>query len=449
LAFTATKDKFIFTVNPSFHFLLYTYMRLTLPAIRVKANYKKYIQICWTHNTPSNYTVKGEFKIGDSTPQTIDSKWIDITSQYYMKPGFRKHYRACMGNISMLEDWNTSLPEYTTNLIHPFYNTSASYKAFPILYAGDKIPVTYQYKVKDKISDLLRMRFYGKFPGKSVGWHEIPVNSKYLDGFPSDGKMPLPELWGRYGYVAPNELARYQDCRDDDDDEDEERNEDDIIDKKNNNNHTRYREREIYIEDVASAQSTNSHTYGTRVPVKLTTKTPFTAMFWMAENEKYVKDRNCSNYSTNEEIREGWNPIRKFGLTYAGSAVFEELDSDHADKIEPFHFPSPPYEPGYNARTICYDSTTFDADIGIIGEVLDPELSVILGDTNPENRHIKSDEELNVHDNVEAEAVPFIEESVPNNSDTKGDKFRVHVRMLVKKKITITRIGPETYRISV
>jgi len=73
------------------------------------------------------------------------------------------------------------------------------------------------------------------------------------------------------------------------------------------------------------------------------------------------------------------------------------MDSDHADKMEPwYHFPSPPSEPGYNAYSFSMDSTSLDAEIGIVMEGLKAKLVVTLGNTNPFLRPVREMEEKQI-----------------------------------------------------
>ena len=193
----ATENELVFTANNTFHCLLYTYMRQTFPALRIKKDFKGRVQVCWPHNLGTNHVLEGRVKFDDDVPQTIDSHWYDIYSQFYMKPGFRDHYNVCVGNVKFLEEWTDFLPEYTTNVMQPFYYMQDVSRAIPLYYFSSLSTVTQNYSVRNEIDRLLRMRIKtGQRENGDAIWKEIPVNYKYIEGAGSTGILKTPELWG-------------------------------------------------------------------------------------------------------------------------------------------------------------------------------------------------------------------------------------------------------------
>ena len=397
---TANENDLIYTANNTFDYLVYTYQRQVFPALRVKKEYRNKVQICWPHNLGTNIVQIAQLKFDDDTPQTIDSIWFDIFAQFYMKPGFRDHYNVCVGNVEFLEKWSDFLPEYTTTSPQPWYYTRDPSQAVPLLYCTMST-ITHHYKMRTKITELLRMRVR---EGETAGWKEIPCNLKYIDGAGSTGTLKTPELWGRYAYLTDEE-REWNKCS---------------------------TERSFYIEDVVVGESINNNSYGANVPVELDCTTPCKALFWVAENLTAQENRNFSNYTTNpDNLYEGWNPITRTSLVYGNSSRLEKMSSDHFDRIEPwYHFPSPPSEAGYNSYSFAMNSTALDAEIGIVMAGIKARLLVTLGNTSPFLKPVRYTDEKN----------PVIEEleEAPMRQDTAGDKFAVHVRMLVMKKLTFT-----------
>src|SRR5579863_1026522 len=72
---TSDGEDTVYTVNNSFHFLMYSYMRFMLPPVRVKPDYKGKVRIAWCHNIGTNITIQATFKEDDDTYQTWDSVW--------------------------------------------------------------------------------------------------------------------------------------------------------------------------------------------------------------------------------------------------------------------------------------------------------------------------------------------------------------------------------------
>lgn len=441
-------NELIYTVNNTFHELLYTYMRQTYPALRVKKDWRDagMVEICWSHNMGTNNVVNGRLKFDDDVPQTIDSVWFDIVSQFYMKPGFRDHYNICVGNVPFLESWATSLPEYTTNIIQPFYHSTDPCRAIPLFYFSSLATISYHYTIRNHISELLRMRVklkkdvkvtdeFGKTTiRKEEYWKEVPVNFKYLEGAGSTGMLKLPEVWGRYAYLTEDEVDWYKTCD----------TEEVVVGEKKE---TRIKDKIIYIEDVIACQSSNPQTLGSRVGVELDCKTPAKAIFWVTENLTARANRNFSNYTTNpESVYKGWNPNSKVSLSYGGSPRLDDMDIDHFDKIECWkHFPSPPSEPGYNAYSFSYDSTSLDADVGIVMDGIKARLTTTLSNTDPFMKPIKVTEDESEKKNK----VVLDELGDESNTDRGGDKYITHCRLLVTRKMKISKLGEDQFKIEV
>lgn len=426
---TSTENELIYTVNNTFHYLLYSYMRQTFPALRVAERYKGLVQICWPHNLGTNYIVEGRLKFDDDVPQTIDSYWFDIYSQFYMKPGFREHYELCVGSVPFLEQWRDFLPEFTTNVMQPFYYMRDVSTALPLFYFSSLTTITQNYTVRNTIGQLLRMRIntIPDQPDNPV-WKEIPYNPKYIEGAGSTGILRVPEMWGRVSYGMEMEINWHKECSFE--------GVENLDPKKPAN------EKVFYIEDVIACESDNPSQYGAKVVIDLDCKTPAKAMFWVAENLTARENRNFSNYTTNaDDLYQGWNPIKGVSLSYGGHTRLDNMESDHFDKIEPWkHFPSAPWQPGYNAYSFSLDSTTLDADVGIVWDGLKAKMTATLGNTDPTLKPVKrTDEHRAVLDELEND----------NKVQSSSDRFQIHVRLLVTKKMIVRKLGPDRFEVKV
>lgn len=422
---TANENQIVYSVNNTFHWLRYVYMRQHFPALRVKKEFEGRIMICWPHNLGHNVVVNTQLKFDDDIPQSFDTYWYDIYSQFYMKPGFREHYNVCIGNIPALEKWSNFICEYTTNTPQPFYFMRDESLAIPLLFCSLST-IEFHYRVHNKIENLLRMRVRkekqiheeieiknedGSIKKERVAkkvyqWMDIDCNLKYLEGAGS-GLLKTPELWGRYAYITDEECKWWKEC---------------IQNEKG--------EHVYYIEDITSADSPNTNPYGKNATVELNGKNPAKAIFWVAENMKARNHRNYSNYTTNiDNLYDGWNPIRSISLTYNGNPRLDNMDSDHFDKMEPyFHFPSPPSEAGYNAYSFSNDSTSLDAEIGRVFDGIKATFSALLGNTDPFLKPVKKTGDR------QAEIEELDDDKML--TDTSNGEFILRVRMLVMKKLT-------------
>lgn len=414
---TEDGDDVTYTVNNTFHFLMYSYMRCFFPEIKVKKQFQNTVRICWPHNMGTSPIIEADFKIDDDPFQSFDGVWCDIHNQFYMKPGFREHHNMYIGNEPSFESWKTGLPAYTTNVHQPWFYSMGV--AFPLYYTSSQTTITHRYRLRRNVIDLLRMQIL-----RSGKWQELKrVKHEYLERVTPNTRLPTPELWARYSYNTENEIAWLKECG-------------------QSSTHT------LYIKDVARCDASNGSRYKDVAEVDLHCDTACLAMFWVAENINATQCRNFSNYTTDSSnLYMGWDPIRRTTLRHGNVVHLKSMDSDHFSAAEPrYHFPSPPSEPGYHAFSFAFDSTSTDADVGIVFAGIKSKLSVLIANNNI---FLASCHEADHHDELVDVSDPEDDLSERMADDTPGDddspRFITRVRLLLMKKITITKIDDKTY----
>ena len=402
---SSSEGSITYTANSKFDFLLHSYLMHKLPAYRVMEGYRNTIQIAWPHNVAHNISKGAHLRFDDDSAQKLNNVWIDIHSQFFMKPGFRDHYNIMVGNIPFLEDWSEFLPAYPVICPQPWYYARHEAVAIP-LFLCSLSRVTHTYTVRTKLSEILRMRAYDR---KTNSWREIPCNWKYLEGVNEQESLPYPEMWGRYTRITDAEREW-----------------------------RRSLPHEVYSEDVIAITTDNASQFGSSVPVNLHSDAPVKGMFWVAENTDASRLNNFSNYTTNTaDLFKGWNPVKNITLTYGGVTRISTMEHDHFDRAEPWYkFPSPPSEPGYNAYSFGYDTTSLMADVGVVLDGLDARLSCILGNNDPflskiiDRRRSRVDE---TDDLIPEETI----ENTPTNNK-RSPNFEIHVLLLVTRMIRFT-----------
>ena len=415
---TAEDGEVIYTASKKFDVIFKSEININLFPIRVKDKWKSQIQICYGHNLGHNIAYQGEVKIDDDHHQTIDSVWLDIHSQLYMKQGagFREHYNRMVGNLPCLEEWSGELPGIRLPVPQPYYYSKNTRMGLKTLQSSMNT-VTHHYKIRNKIHEILRMRCRNpSAPG--IGgqngndeWQEIPCNLKYLV-LPAK-EFPIPELWARYALMTDQEREWFK------------------FDKASGRNGTATTngttKHKTWIEDVMMFTSNNPIPLGSTDIIPLPCKVPCKAVFWVAQDAKSIENRNFSNYTTNSEnLFNGWNPCSKVDIKYGGTARLEKLSHEHFELSEPWDFfPSAPAEPGYNAWTLGYEMTSLNADTAIVLGKMNASLHIKLGDTNPFNT-IEDD-------NSDDDDLIPIETLQKDNKN----KYIIHVRALVSKKMTM------------
>jgi len=414
---SAEEGEVIYTASKKFDVLFKSEIHTNLLPIKVKDKYSKSVEICYPHNLGHNICYQGELKIDDDHHQTLDSVWMDIYIQYFMKkgPGKRRLYDRMVGNIPCLEEWNTELPGLKLIVPQPYYysrNTRVSLR----LLRSSMNTVTHTYKIRNKIHEILRMRVKKRSADSGeIQYVEIPCRLSYLD-IPGNAKeLPIPELWARYALMTDAEREWHK-----------------SIDPRTGEPIKHI----VYTEDIVVATSNNPTTIGSTDVIPLHCKTPCKGLFWVAQDIKAVENRNFSNYTTNpDDLTRGYNPCSNVDLRYGGAYRIDKLSHEHFELSEAWDFfPSAPCEPGYNALSIGFEQKTLNADTAIVFEPLNASIHVKLGDTDP-FKSIDEPEEEYLED---GEIIPIEalmdEESLVN----KASKYLIHVRALVYKKLILS-----------
>ena len=244
---------------------------------------------------------------------------------------------------------------------------------------------------------------------QSGEYKEINCNMKYLEC--KSETIPVPELWGRYSEIIEQERNW----------------------RKAINANTKEPEKlTIYVKDIAMTSSTNLTTIGSKVKIPLESIFPAQSIFWVAQ----LENGSRSNYTTNREnVYKGFNPCAKSAIRYGGNDRVPEMDHVHFDLSEIYDFfPGEPCDEGYNCFTYQYNPNLIQfADNAVILKKCGASLEVTLGDTNPFN---KPEEEKEYKDD-DGEVVPI--EALEDDEEKMGkrDKYTVHVRTAVMRKMEV------------
>lgn len=418
---TADGNEIVYSVNNSFHFLMYTYMRTYLSPVRVRPEYKGRVRIAWCHNVGTNCISLATFKEDDDTYQTWDSVWADIYFQFYQNcgAGKRENHNIGIGNVKCLEEWTDFLPGYPLNVDQPWFYSMHHETAFPTHYKGSQTRAEHRYNLVRKVTDLLRVQILGK-DGK---WKDTTRKvHTYLD-INSNATLRTPELWGRYTYITEPELKWYR-CKP---------------------------SRHYYIRNVEVCDTPNPNRFNSTSEVDLQCTTPCLAFFWVAENMDARAVHNYSNYTTNtQDLYEGWDPVKSTTLKYGTITRLDNMPSDHFSIAEPRkHFPSAPCDRGYHGYSYAWDSTSFNGDIGIVFANMGAKLQCKIANTDIYNLSYNNNDNNDDEDEEEDEIIDSFNNLKADNScklddikvldtvDEASPSFITRVRLLVLRKFTI------------
>lgn len=422
-------DEVSYVVNNSFHFLAYSYMRFVSPPVSVKQEFKGKVRMGWCHNLGTNIVVSASFKEDDDTYHTWDNVWADIYFQFFQDGGAgkRENHNIGIGNVKCLEDWTEYLPAYPLNVEQPWFYSMDQALAFPIFYKNSQTRAEHRYTLRRRVTDLLRVQLLGS-NGK---WRDcIRGVSKYLD-LHTNAMFKTPELWGRYSMITEAEIMQHK-CKG---------------------------MKSFYIRDVEICDTPNPNAFNSNVDITLHCKTPCLSLFWVAENVDASTIHNYSNYTTDpNDLYRGWDPIKATTLKYGSVVKLDNMPSDHFSIAEPRkHFLSAPSERGYHGYSNAWNSTNYDADIGITYEGMGAHLLCKIANNNiyTNSNYIDEDEE-DVDDVDDINDMSDFDAPTPKQLKRKGDgkladtinedhapKFITRARLLVIRKFTVSPTDDE------
>ena len=428
-------DIFSYRPNGKFSFLLFTELKTLLPALEIKDEYKESyieskhdpndkttdrkprIEMCWPNNLFHNIIIEGILTTDDDIPiQRLDSVWLDIVSGFYMKsgPGKAGLYDQMIGNIPFLTDWSTELKSYPILCPQPWYYAAHTKKALPLVYHQSLSSVTHQYKFRNNIENLIRMRAKA---GPNGEWKEFKFNKSYVYEVDKEDMTLKIGMDGMYSEVGESEKEFH----------------------KTNGHHT-------YYGDVISIDTTNKYSLGEPIVQPIQGDSPVKAIFWMAENSIARSVNNYSNYTTDpSKVEFGWNPV-SFTEIKHGELSRDKIPSYQSDRSEPWHyFPSFPKDPGYNAISIGYATwSPIAVDVGIVlaKKFNNTTINVQLGETHPRSYHRKNEDipEL-ANGNIKIKELQPITSSRHKNKNKKKDRYFLRTRLYVTREITFSMKG--------
>jgi hypothetical protein len=336
------------------HLLRYTYLRISIPEIRIKENLKENYRIAWTHNLGNNIVVRASFQEGETVFQTYDSYWLDIFPQFFMKNNDFQNHLKSIGSIPELENFSSRLPRKVLSVFQPWYYSYDSALAFPIFYKGKETRAEHNYFFRRKLVDLLRVSVLRDKTWVNLNKDEIAeVLHSIIEmdeedySVNKDGMIQIPELWGRYYYLSDAEIKYLMECQ---------------------------KERVYYIRDLISFESDNLLQDGSSFVLDLKNNYPCLAIFWVAENNNAKLLNSYSNYSNSIEGN-GTDPINSISFYHGNLAKLENLSIDHFYIGDArITFPSCPKEQGYYAFAIASNVNSYHAESGLVFSKLNSKI---------------------------------------------------------------------------
>lgn len=398
-----------FIINQNYSFLINSTLVQEIPQISVKEAWKNLVEICWPRNLGHNLIEFASLKSDNDQICSFDNIWLDNFLKHYIKK--KKLYNKMIGNVKKLNKWNNVLPQYPVIVPQPFYYSRFIGLALPICQSEMSV-IKQSYKLKRKITDILRMRVR-----KSVGeeWNYLgEINEEYLN-IMNNNILNVPILYGQYSLITLDEINK---CYDE-------------------------QPSVYYYEDIVQINIENPVRIGSKITEELISTSPVKCIFWVAENLKSSEIHNFSNYTTDYlNSSKGKNPCSSMKLTFWNEQKNQEESSFMFDLIEPYYQGKSDFSKkaiGYNIKSLSLNYDSFVETTGLVLSLYKSKITISLEKDNERFISFKEldkktdDTELNIPYELRSSYKKLKIDEISN------DLFLIKIRMIVIKKITFRK----------
>ena len=407
MPYQTKSDTIVYEPDRAFDYLINTCLKVKLPAIKVKDDFKDIVKICWPHNVGLNIVKSASLNSDEKTVQSFDDIWLNIDGHFFIPHARRDRYNIMIGNVPFLEEWSGFLPEYPLTIPQPWTYSRTISDALPLFLCKES-KITHSYKFRLKLSELLRMKFYDSAKKE---WREIRYDFKYLEGVSTEDQLPVPDLWGRHALMTDDERETLRKDAEE-------------------------KPYKTFIDDIIPVNSEKVASEGEPVTLEFLTSLPSRGIFFVAENILATRNRNYSNFTTNaSDLYKGWGPITSVKTFSGGVERNAELDSDFFDRCIPWYNLPSSFSPGPDAGYYCdlwgYENSYYLTDVTLVPEQVRIKMTFQLGNTDPFLKKVA----IKRYDQVKDDDILPDELKEELNVNNAINKYYVRARIQVIKKL--------------
>jgi hypothetical protein len=346
-------------------YLLYTWLRVTLPKVQLKSTSSNpIINSCnnntlrWTRNVAHNLIRECCISFNDLVAARFDNYHLDFWSAFTVPAGKQNGYRNMIGDVDLLTQpymVGQCIPEYTLNLPLPFFFTRDSGVALPTA-ALPYNDMRISFSFRDWTELLIVQQTNAPFVGVTGGYYCEADQVTITTPQASELENSAPELkdvqvWANYAIVSNDERKRMA-CA----------------------------PRDILIEQVQTAPIQNYNVATNPQPqYDIRFSHAVKVLFFAARNKTF---RNVwSNYTTASPVivvnpggvgpcstqgvaiipPYGVDPVEKTSLIYENTQRLFNMGSDYYSLVNPYyHSPVIPVETGYHSYSYSLDYYCLD-----------------------------------------------------------------------------------------
>ena len=304
---TSDSGKVSYKITKNYSQLINSFLHVELPALRVKAEFKDELKICWPPNIGLLIKNHGSLLFGDVNIQMTDTYSDLFMCEYFLDGSKRDSYKQMVGNVPELTEFSTFIPRYDLFMPQFFFYSSDISKSIPLFLFPSVESVKHNYEFNLRIGDFLRILQKNKDTGQ---WDHIKFSQclNKIEGYNGHMMIPSPKLYGEFCFLTDYEMSQ----------------------RMNNLNYT------IYSFDFIPFESTNPQSLNTAVSITYSTSRPVQYIISGAENVDSIDILGVHHNFSTDLNSNGHSPIRKVGIRFKDETEFIELSAKIFEKVMPF-----------------------------------------------------------------------------------------------------------------
>lgn len=184
-------------------YLLYSWLRVTIPAVTVNTASFPNLRARWTRNLMHNLIQQCQITFNDLVAEQFDNYFLDFWAAFTVPAGKRNGYNNMVGNIPELINSAVSLPQVTLNLPLPFFYTRDSGVALPTAALPyNEMKVVFKFR---EWYQLLIIDNLAAAAGTNPSSAPLADASQLSTGVP---KLINGYVWSNYAIVSNDERKR-------------------------------------------------------------------------------------------------------------------------------------------------------------------------------------------------------------------------------------------------
>lgn len=386
-----------YQIDNEFDLLTGSELKIEIPQIRVKDEYRDTIRVAWCKNLAHSIIKRATFRSGDKSSE-IQQVFSQNTLEHYvstfLNPDKLQEYRELIGNVPELTEFSQELPMYKIIMPqHWFYSLHDSF-GLRLFMCNNNNKFSHNYTFDLSFASHLQAQQYNE---ETEEWDHIPFHNKYIETSSIDKiEFNDPVLIGKYVKLTPDVKEWFQ-----------------------NKESEEYSARNSFYF-IDTLEKSRTADLNTTCIFNVSNSTPCVGYSFCAYNTNYQDFNVYFNYTTNINEEIGYSAISNLSLNYQDNRVRTNNIDIFDLKADTWKATRNKLPTGMFLQSFSGILTPHKISASTVTSMTQPEIEIKLANTNP---YVQTDQ-LRDH------RAPIVE----RNEVTEG-RYKVNLVMYVLKRL--------------